>query len=65
MKEHDVDTTFMLLAHYRDIEVLDYDPNNGHLVLSKSRNIKEGRADYYLLLIKLTKKIKLYGIIYL
>lgn len=45
MKEHNVDTTFMLLAHHRDIEVLDYDRDSGHLVFVKkiSRN-KEGYA---------------------
>lgn len=43
MKEHNVDTTFMLLAHYRDIEVLDYDQDSGHLVfVEKSHAIKRG-----------------------
>lgn len=43
MKDRDVDTTFMLLAHYRDIEVLDYDRNSGHLVfVEKSPAIKRG-----------------------
>lgn len=43
MKDRDVDTTFMLLAHYRDIEVLDYDRDSGHLVfVEKSPAIKRG-----------------------
>lgn len=43
MKERDVDTTYMLLAHYRDIEVLDYNRDSGHLVfVEKSPAIKRG-----------------------
>ena len=42
MKEHGVDTTFMLLAHYRDIEVLDYDRDSGHLVFIKKPKQQRG-----------------------
>ena len=42
MKEHNVDTTFMLLAHYRDIEVLDYDRNSGHLVFVEKPKYQRG-----------------------